>query len=159
MGKMLHFRPCISCSSLQHNLHRKSIKESDSPLNACGSVETANHFLLTAIDITHMEHPHTKYSMPTYGQKSFACHLTFCQNKIKLASKLFVIKKYNTSDFHLAAQPQNSLCHFQSFILQYKKKRKNISSADKLVQEDKRLSKIKLEILVITLSLFPLLHA
>ena len=43
-GQILHTRLRLGCSSLNFDLHRKSI--SDSPLCRCGSVETASHYLL-----------------------------------------------------------------------------------------------------------------
>ena len=43
-GQILHSRLRLGCSSLNHDLYRKSII--DSPLCSCGSVETIKHFLL-----------------------------------------------------------------------------------------------------------------
>ena len=43
-GQILHTRLRLGCSSLNHDLHRKSIV--DSPLCRCGEIETVKHFLL-----------------------------------------------------------------------------------------------------------------
>ena len=44
LGQILHSRLRLGCSSLNYDLHRKSIV--DSPLCECGSVETVKHFFL-----------------------------------------------------------------------------------------------------------------
>ena len=43
-AQILHARLRLGCSSLNFDLHRRSIV--DSPLCSCGSVETVDHFLL-----------------------------------------------------------------------------------------------------------------
>jgi len=43
-AQILHTRLRLGCSSLNFDLHRRSIV--DSPLCSCGSVETVDHFLL-----------------------------------------------------------------------------------------------------------------
>ncbi len=45
LGQVLHTRIRLGCSSLNHDLFRKSIVES--PLCACGESETASHFLMS----------------------------------------------------------------------------------------------------------------
>ncbi len=43
-GQILHARIRLACSSLNYDLHRRSIV--DTPNCMCGSAETASHFLL-----------------------------------------------------------------------------------------------------------------
>ena len=45
LGQILHSRLRLECSSLNYDLHRKSIVEH--PYCACGEIETAKHFLLS----------------------------------------------------------------------------------------------------------------
>lgn len=45
LGQILHTRLRLDCSSLNYDLHRKSIVQS--PRCACGAVETTNHYLLS----------------------------------------------------------------------------------------------------------------
>ncbi len=54
--QILHARLRLSCSSLNYDLHRKSII--DSPLCTCGSIETTSHYLLSCRNYHHLRQLH-----------------------------------------------------------------------------------------------------
>ncbi len=81
-SQILHTRLRLSCSALNHDLHRRSIVES--PNCQCGSVETVNHFLLYC-DIYQLHRQRYLTNLPCapiankllYGDE----RLTFDENK------------------------------------------------------------------------------
>ena len=81
-GQILHARLRLGCSSLNHDLHRRSLI--DSPLCSCGQIETVDHYLLYCPKYHELRNQNF-YDIPcpliTSNLLNGNEHLTFEQNK------------------------------------------------------------------------------
>ena len=91
-GQVLHARIRLGCSSLNYDLHRRSLVES--PLCSCGSIETASHYLLNCNSYTQIRTLFSDIPCPAtinnllYGNE----HLSNEQNELLFESiQKFVI--------------------------------------------------------------------
>ena len=120
-AQILHARLRLGCSSLNFDLHRRSIV--DSPLCSCGSVETVDHFLLhcplladiSVRFLSDMPCPpilqnllFKNENLPTDQNKVITC--TRLHNRLKTVRIITSQSKRRTSFPGLTRRPPHNMC-------------------------------------------------